>query len=627
MSASDKKKLRKEQNLAQLTERQQAQQKEAKQLKRNTVVFVTVVALVLCIGIGLIAYNWYASSGLPERTTTAVEIGGHKLSAAELNYYYIDVLNQLSQDWYSTYLLQQEGLKTTIALDQQQYKDEVGKTWGDHFVDEAIKEAAGVLALCDEAAKAGHTLSADEKATIEETMVAIETQAELGGWSSLNQYLQAMYGKGAQEKTFRTYLENVTLAQSYYAFYTEGLEYTDEDISKKDAETPGYFSAFDYTYYTLAAEDFIEHAEDAEEEHAHSEEELAEALKKAEEIAKELVASGATNKEELDKAIANLEMYKTEESTEENAEESTEATTEESTEATTEESTEATTEESTEATTGEDNGETVPEDAIEQETENSEEDGTEEVEGEETEEETEEETSNAPTSSSRTEYDYAYIPTEIAEWLAAEGRKVGEIGYVAYHDTDDEGEPTEDVLGYYVVILDKEDKHEENLRTVRHILVEFEGGTTDEESGETVYSDTEKKAASDEAERIKAEFEAGNKTEEAFAELAKKYSDDNAEDGGLYEDVHPGQMVESFEDWCYDESRKAGDVGVVESPYGYHVMYFVEKQEETYRELLITSELRAHASDEWFVGLQDGYMATAKISNTSYQNTSIVLSN
>ena len=34
-------------------------------------------------------------------------------------------------------------------------------------------------------------------------------------------------------------------------------------------------------------------------------------------------------------------------------------------------------------------------------------------------------------------------------------------------------------------------------------------------------------------------------------------------------------MVTAFNDWCFDASRKPGDTGVVETDYGYHVMYFV----------------------------------------------------
>ena len=33
-------------------------------------------------------------------------------------------------------------------------------------------------------------------------------------------------------------------------------------------------------------------------------------------------------------------------------------------------------------------------------------------------------------------------------------------------------------------------------------------------------------------------------------------------------------MVSEFEDWSIDPARKEGDVGIVETTYGYHVMYF-----------------------------------------------------
>ena len=35
-----------------------------------------------------------------------------------------------------------------------------------------------------------------------------------------------------------------------------------------------------------------------------------------------------------------------------------------------------------------------------------------------------------------------------------------------------------------------------------------------------------------------------------------------------------GPMVDAFDRWIFDESRKEGDVEIVETEYGYHVMYF-----------------------------------------------------
>ena len=55
--------------------------------------------------------------------------------------------------------------------------------------------------------------------------------------------------------------------------------------------------------------------------------------------------------------------------------------------------------------------------------------------------------------------------------------------------------------------------------------------------------------------------------------------DSNAIDGGLYEGVTVGQMVEEFEDWCFDEARQSGDHGLVKTAYGYHIMYFCDIQD------------------------------------------------
>ena len=49
--------------------------------------------------------------------------------------------------------------------------------------------------------------------------------------------------------------------------------------------------------------------------------------------------------------------------------------------------------------------------------------------------------------------------------------------------------------------------------------------------------------------------------------------------GGLYTDIYKGQMVEPFENWCFDASRKPGDTGLVQTVLGYHIMYFVESSE------------------------------------------------
>ena len=112
--------------------------------------------------------------------------------------------------------------------------------------------------------------------------------------------------------------------------------------------------------------------------------------------------------------------------------------------------------------------------------------------------------------------------------------------------------------------------------SVRHILAMPEGGTTGDD-GTTTYSDEEWAACEKKAQEILDEWLAGDATEDSFAALAEEKSEDpgSSTNGGLYENVAKGQMVEPFEDWCFDETRAAGDYGLVKTKYGYHVMYFV----------------------------------------------------
>ena len=109
---------------------------------------------------------------------------------------------------------------------------------------------------------------------------------------------------------------------------------------------------------------------------------------------------------------------------------------------------------------------------------------------------------------------------------------------------------------------------------VRHILY-----LSDADGDETV-TDEEKAAAKAKADAMLAEFRK-DPSEERFAQLASENTEDpgSKESGGLYENVYRGQMVKTFNDWCFDSARKPGDTGVVETEYGYHVMYFVKAAE------------------------------------------------
>ncbi len=69
-------------------------------------------------------------------------------------------------------------------------------------------------------------------------------------------------------------------------------------------------------------------------------------------------------------------------------------------------------------------------------------------------------------------------------------------------------------------------------------------------------------------------------------------------------------MVQAFNDWCFDGSRKPGDTGIVETNYGYHVMYFSGDADITYRDNMITESLRSTQASDWYNALVEATTMT-----------------
>ena len=61
-----------------------------------------------------------------------------------------------------------------------------------------------------------------------------------------------------------------------------------------------------------------------------------------------------------------------------------------------------------------------------------------------------------------------------------------------------------------------------------------------------------------------------------FARLANENSQDEGTraDGGLLTGIHPGQLIEPLDTWCFDPARQPGDTAVLRSEQGFHIVYF-----------------------------------------------------
>ena len=538
MSASKKKQLRTE-GSEKLTERQMAEQKEAKKIQLYSIAFVVVMVVLIAVAIVVGINRSIQASGVHEKKTVAATVGDHQISNAELSYYYIDYVNNYANT-YGNYL-SLFGIDSTVALDKQMYDEEAGVTWADNFISEAASSVKSIYALADAAEAEGFTLPQEQQDQVDIMSNNLDSYATIYGYSDVNSFLKAQYGNGASKESYMAYYQRNLLASAYQTQHQNSLSYTPEQIREADSQDPAAYSSFSYAQYHIPVSKYLTGGTtDAEGNTTYTAEERTAAIAAAKEAIAPLCDVDTV--EALDAAIAAMEI---------NAD--TEA---------------ASTVYTNQARTG--------------------------------------------------------INSYLSAWVTAENREPGDVTCIEIPGTvkDENGEDMETITAFYVVLFTGKDENLTNLVNVRHILVGFEG----EAQEDGTYSDEVKEAAKTKAEEILNEWKSGDANEDSFAALANEKSTDNGSNanGGLYENVYPGQMVAAFNDWCFDASRKPGDTDIVETNYGYHVMYFSSTSDQTYRDYQIVNNLRNTDMENWYQSLVENYTVT--MGDTSYMRKDIVLS-
>ena len=211
--------------------------------------------------------------------------------------------------------------------------------------------------------------------------------------------------------------------------------------------------------------------------------------------------------------------------------------------------------------------------------------------------------------------------SNISGWVYDSSRKLGDVTAIEAGN------------GYYVVQFIGRLRDDAATANIRHILsyaepteyVVAEDGTEtvfdpeslaeDEEKPATISKPSEEQWAASlaEVERIQQEWLDAGGSEETFAEFANKYSDDGGSNtrGGLYENNTSGYFVPNFDAWVFDESRVAGDYGIVQNDGGYfgsHLIYYVSQGQPQWM-IAIRGTLKQEASLTWY----DGQYAQAAI--------------
>lgn len=540
MSGSSKKKLRKEANAAALTEKQQKQAKEARQLRVYTRTFVVVMALVVALMVGIVVRQPITDAIY--RNVHAITVGDHEITAIELNYFYTDAIFKHYNQYYekyseyaATYAMLIEGIDFTQPMNEQIRDTTTKQTWAEAYLDSAIQSAREIYALYDLAmADEDFSFSIEDSTYLSNFETYMDLYAYYNGFSSADSYLRGSYGDGASLETYKAYCVITETASAYKTKMRESINYVDEQYRLYEEGKETDYSRFSYATFVITVSNYLTGGTVSTDENGqttitYSDEEKQAAIDAAlADIAileANEILNGTTS---LDLAIGRLDMYKDD---------------------------------------------------------------------------------SSATATEKTKVFGSTITDEdIMEWLCEEGREVNDMGHIEITSTttDADGNSVTEITGYTVILFLGRDDGLQKLQNVSHILFNIDG-MEDYETGEIISDEEDRQVAKDAAENVLRLWnEKEEKTLEVFCELAKNHSEDStASDGGVITDIYPDQMVEAFNDWCFDENRQKGDVEIIESEYGFHVMYYIGESDITYRDSLIKEEMLDEDIAEWLSSLAD----------------------
>ena len=257
------------QSIAEKKEKKANESKKKKLIKK----LVPIFAAVLVVVIALLCFF-----GVPQRTLTAVKLAdGSKVSVAEFEYfykyYYVYVANYAYQydQYYEGYGYYATGFDYTRTPENQELpldmfsdeefiaemKEDFGDTptWADYLEYQTIQTCQTFYTTYNLAKEAGLTLSDEEIAEIDEDIESYRESAAEEGYS-LSAYLREQYGRGMNEKIYRSIMEMQYMYDKYVTYLSEDFEasVTDDDINAYFTENANEIKECSFRYFELYVE-------------------------------------------------------------------------------------------------------------------------------------------------------------------------------------------------------------------------------------------------------------------------------------------------------------------------------------------------------------------------------------
>ena len=189
-------------------EARRAQKEKEKKQDKLTKLIATLICAVLVILVGgSVAYS------LSKKHTalhgTYIEVGEHKVSQLEYDYYYQSTVSSYMMSYGS--ILPYMGIDTSVPYDQQMYTEEL--TWKDMFDQMTAEQIRQTKAMVDDAEKSGFVYDTQEE--YDSFLEGVASAAEEAG-TSLGDYYKQVFGAYATKDNIEDFVKDGIIAGAYY---------------------------------------------------------------------------------------------------------------------------------------------------------------------------------------------------------------------------------------------------------------------------------------------------------------------------------------------------------------------------------------------------------------------------
>lgn len=211
-----------------------------------TVMGCVISAVILLSVIGLLLLNSGAFNGV----ITVLRIGDHRFSAAEFNYFYNTLYNNV---------LTALGENVDYLFDpgqslSSQYRLE-GQSWKEYFLRSTVSDLSRLCVFYDEAIRNDFEIGEEMLSYVDGNVERVNIGYAYNGYASAEEYYEGVYGRGMNEEIYRRCLLFSVVAQTYEEQFKNSLTFSDAELESWYLERSDLYDRIEYHMFFISGDD------------------------------------------------------------------------------------------------------------------------------------------------------------------------------------------------------------------------------------------------------------------------------------------------------------------------------------------------------------------------------------